>query len=103
MRGLAGEQRCTAHTGTRSVMRPGRYGSEHHGIEARYPFLDPMVVQEFLWLAPELKNSEYKRPVFDFLEAAGYELIRGKKQGFDADVNVRDERSLVSRCALAPI
>ena len=40
-----------------------------HGIEGRYPFLDPKVVQEFLWLKPELKNAEYKKPVADFLRA----------------------------------
>jgi hypothetical protein len=30
-----------------------------YGIEARYPFLDPAVVQEFLSLVPALKNDEY--------------------------------------------
>ena len=30
------------------------------GIEGRYPYLDKYVVQEFLWLSNELKNSNYK-------------------------------------------
>ena len=30
-----------------------------HGIEQRYPFLDKEVVQEFLWLKPELKNKYF--------------------------------------------
>ena len=30
-----------------------------YGIEGRYPFLDFQVVQEFLWLTPDVKNSEY--------------------------------------------
>ena len=29
------------------------------GIETRYPFLDVQVVQEFLWLLPELKNGRF--------------------------------------------
>ena len=29
-------------------------------VEGRYPLLDPRVVQEFLWLQPELKNQAYK-------------------------------------------
>eukprot|EP00913_Durusdinium_trenchii_P020614 g19360.t1 len=33
-----------------------------HGVEARYPFLDRMVVQEFLWLSPTVKNAKYKAP-----------------------------------------
>jgi len=36
-----------------------------YGIEVRYPFLDLAVVQEFLWLHPAVKNSEYKRPIAD--------------------------------------
>ena len=34
-----------------------------HGIEARYPFLDTKVVQEFLSLKHTLKNSNYKAPL----------------------------------------
>ena len=34
-----------------------------HGIEARYPYLDAKVVQEFLSLKHTLKNSNYKAPL----------------------------------------
>merc|ERR1712194_21889 len=50
-----------------------------YGIETRFPFLDPEVVQEWLWLSPELKNSEYKRPLADFMRREGYPLLLGKR------------------------
>jgi asparagine synthetase B (glutamine-hydrolysing) len=53
-----------------------------HGIEGRYPFLDATLVQEFLWLAPRLKNLEYKAPVAHFLRAHGYPFEAGVKRGF---------------------
>eukprot|EP01062_Namystynia_karyoxenos_P036317 TRINITY_DN26445_c0_g1_i1.p1 TRINITY_DN26445_c0_g1~~TRINITY_DN26445_c0_g1_i1.p1 ORF type:complete len:630 (+),score=207.98 TRINITY_DN26445_c0_g1_i1:130-1890(+) len=55
-----------------------------HGIETRYPFLDPAVVQEFLWLTPAVKRSEYKRPIADYLRSAAFPFATGKKQGFNA-------------------
>lgn len=58
-----------------------------HGMEGRYPFLDARVVQEYLWLAAELKNREYKAPLYDFFSAHGYSFDRGKKQGFAAAAN----------------
>ena len=33
------------------------------GIEARYPFLDKQVVQEFLSLSHHIKNSQYKSSI----------------------------------------
>ena len=56
-----------------------------YGIEARYPFLDPEVVQEFLWLTAEVKNSVYKRPVRDLLHFLECPLDEGKKVGFTAN------------------
>ncbi|CAD7958962.1 unnamed protein product [Amoebophrya sp. A25] len=56
-----------------------------HGVETRYPFLDPMLVQEFLWLSADLKNSIYKRPLLDMLQRYAYPLELGK-QGFSAHV-----------------
>jgi len=53
-----------------------------HGIEGRYPFLDAALVQEFLWLAPALKNLEYKAPIAHFLRAHGYPFEPGVKRGF---------------------
>ena len=35
------------------------YVSGAFGIEGRYPYLDKNVVQEFLWLDSNLKNSFY--------------------------------------------
>jgi asparagine synthetase B (glutamine-hydrolysing) len=55
-----------------------------HGVEARYPFLDPKVVQEFLWLTAEVKNSEYKRPIADFLRSGNFPNAWGIKRGFTA-------------------
>lgn len=52
------------------------------GIEARYPYLDKQVVQEFLWLAPELKNREYKAPLADYLRLHDYPNVWDKKIGF---------------------
>ena len=66
-----------------------------HGVEARYPFLDRMVVQErlglqlgdlgfiyigllrFLWLSPAVKNAKYKAPVHDWLERFEYPFRSG--------------------------
>ena len=55
-----------------------------HGVEARYPFLDPKVVQEFLWLTAKVKNSEYKRPIADFLRSGNFPNAWGIKHGFTA-------------------
>ncbi|CAJ1432078.1 unnamed protein product [Effrenium voratum] len=67
-----------------------------HGLEARYPFLDRQVVQEFLWLDPQVKNELYKRPVHDFLSAAGYPFDAGNKDGFAAGRNLKLSRSSIA-------
>jgi asparagine synthetase B (glutamine-hydrolysing) len=54
----------------------------HFGIEARYPFLDKQLVQEFLWLTPEVKNRNYKSPLHDYLESCNFPFDKGKKLGF---------------------
>ncbi|CAK9032158.1 Asparagine synthetase [glutamine-hydrolyzing] 1 (Glutamine-dependent asparagine synthetase 1) [Durusdinium trenchii] len=68
-----------------------------HGVEARYPFLDRMVVQEFLWLSPTVKNAKYKAPVHDWLERYNYPFRSGEKVGFNAMHNVQwhEEKSQV--------
>jgi asparagine synthetase B (glutamine-hydrolysing) len=48
------------------------------GIETRYPFLDRELVQEYLWLKPELKNKEYKAPIKDYLEDFSYPYHNNK-------------------------
>ena len=53
-----------------------------HGVEGRYPFLDPHVVQEYLWLTADLKNSEYKRPVADYLRVGAFPNHWKAKIGF---------------------
>ena len=60
-----------------------------HGIEGRYPFLDKAVVQEFLWLCPKLKNSDYKAPLHDYLTHNGYPFKQGEKMGFEAGANLK--------------
>lgn len=52
------------------------------GIETRYPFLDRDLVQEYLWLLPELKNREYKAPISDYLDELSYPY-RKEKIGFN--------------------
>ena len=39
-----------------------------HGMEARYPFLDTNVVQEFLYLNADLKNKYYKGPLRHYFD-----------------------------------
>jgi asparagine synthetase B (glutamine-hydrolysing) len=52
------------------------------GLEGRYPFLDKNIVQEFLWLSPELKNSKYKAPLCNYLTLNNYPFVEEKK-GFN--------------------
>ena len=54
-----------------------------HGIEGRYPFLDPSVVQEFLSLKSTLKNLEYKAPLAYFLRKFNYPFQIDLKKGFN--------------------
>jgi len=63
-----------------------------HGVEARYPFLDLAVVQEWLWLTPEAKNAAYKGPVEELLASAGYPYLPGTKAGFGAKQGVDTTR-----------
>lgn len=51
-------------------------------IETRYPFLDTQVVQEFLWLSPELKNRCYKAPIDEYLTRNHVPYDKGVKKGF---------------------
>ena len=53
-----------------------------HGIETRYPFLDPAVVQEYLWLHQDVKNSMYKKPIDDFFTQHNFPFTKGVKKGF---------------------
>lgn len=64
------------------------YVAGAYGIEGRYPFLDASLVQEFLWLKPELKNSEYKAPLSHYLTLNDYPFNRRDKIGFYAKHNL---------------
>ena len=77
---------CSFNKGTqRNYFMKEELVTGAHGIEGRYPFLDPKVVQEYLWLTPELKNSEYKRPVADYLRAHGFPNAWRQKIGFNVN------------------
>ena len=52
------------------------------GTEARFPYLDRMVVQEFLWLSSELKNRNYKAPLHEYMTRCAYPFDEGVKTGF---------------------
>jgi asparagine synthase (glutamine-hydrolysing) len=52
------------------------------GIETRYPFLDAEFVQAFLSLTPELKNKNYKAPLFEYLSKNNFPFERDRKIGF---------------------
>lgn len=57
------------------------YVAGSHSIETRYPFLDKDVVQEFLWLTPNLKNKHYKAPIREYLIRNSFPLLEDKKIG----------------------
>ena len=52
------------------------------GLETRYPYLDKYVVQEFLSLSPELKNSKYKSVLYNYLTENNYPFCENEKIGF---------------------
>ena len=59
-----------------------------YGIEARYPYLDVDLVQEFLHLTPELKNIHYKAPLHEYFQRNNYPYDDGIKKGFRANCNL---------------
>ena len=65
-----------------SYIAKEEYTSGIYGIETRYPFLDKKVVQEFLWLTPDLKNSQYKSVLDNYFIKNNFAYSRGKKIGF---------------------
>jgi len=60
-----------------------------YGIETRYPYLDTALVQEFLWLTPELKNKNYKAPLHEYFKRNNYPFEEGVKKGFRAKDGLR--------------
>ena len=67
----------------RAYLMKEEYVSGSHGIEGRYPFLDTQVVQEFLWLKPELKNKFYKSVLHSYMEENNYPFDVSQKVGFN--------------------
>ncbi len=59
------------------------------GIEGRYPFLDYDLVQEFLWLKPDLKNKFYKSILCEFMIKNDFPFDYNKKIGFSCDRNLK--------------
>ena len=67
----------------RAYLMKEEYVSGSHGIEGRYPFLDKMVVQEFLWLTPQLKNAKYKSVLHQYMTEHDYPFYENQKVGFN--------------------
>lgn len=66
----------------RDYLNKEEYVGGAFAIETRYPFLDKQLVQEFLWLAPELKNRHYKAPIYEYLTRNNVPFEKDVKRGF---------------------
>lgn len=53
-----------------------------YGIMVHYPYLDIDLVQEFLWLTPELKNKYYKAPLREYFTINNIPFEENVKRGF---------------------
>jgi asparagine synthetase B (glutamine-hydrolysing) len=51
-------------------------------IETRYPFLDSAFVQSYLSLTAELKNRNYKAPLYEYLTRERFPFQANRKIGF---------------------
>jgi asparagine synthetase B (glutamine-hydrolysing) len=67
--------------GQRSYLMKEENVAKANSVETRYPFLDINVVQEFLWLKPELKNRHYKAPIREYLIRHNFPFAKDVKQG----------------------
>jgi asparagine synthase (glutamine-hydrolysing) len=65
-----------------SYLAKEEYVAGAYGLETRYPFLDPVVVQEFLWLRHELKNKWYKSVLHYYLTTHSFPMGVNQKFGF---------------------
>lgn len=59
------------------------YTAGAFGIETRYPFLDPFLVQEYLWLDVDLKNKYYKAPLREYFIRNNFPFDENRKIGFN--------------------
>lgn len=48
------------------------------GIETRYPFLDRVLIQNYINLTPKLKMMNYKSPIHQFFLETKYPFFKGK-------------------------
>jgi asparagine synthetase B (glutamine-hydrolysing) len=67
-----------------------------NGIESRYPYLDKMVVQEFLWLNVDNKNKFYKSPLHKYMIKNNYPFDNCKKRGFKAKRKLQKNNTLLT-------
>jgi asparagine synthetase B (glutamine-hydrolysing) len=65
-----------------SYLTKEEYVAGAYGLEARYPYLDPTVVQEFLWLDHRLKNKWYKSVLHNYLAQKNFPFAPNQKIGF---------------------
>ena len=70
------------------------YVAGHFGIETRYPFLDRQLVQEFLWLTHDLKNSKYKSVLDEYLLRNNFPFQPQEKRGFHVIVKGKKEKHI---------
>uniref|UniRef100_A0A6C0JRM9 Glutamine amidotransferase type-2 domain-containing protein n=1 Tax=viral metagenome TaxID=1070528 RepID=A0A6C0JRM9_9ZZZZ len=65
-----------------NYLKGDEYVGGSFGYETRYPFCDKNLVQEFLWLIPQLKNeykgSNYKPALTSYLDKEKFPLIINK-------------------------
>ena len=54
-----------------------------YGMEGRYPFLDKNLIQEFLWLHPDLKNNNYKSVIHNYLKLNNFSF---EEEGIKQDL-----------------
>ena len=66
----------------RSYLFKDEFIAGTHQIEGRYPFLDPHLVQEWLWIHPMLKNEQYKAPLRHLFLKYKYPFNENVKTGF---------------------
>lgn len=66
-----------------SYLMKEEYISGSFGLEGRYPFLDKYLIQEFLWLKSELKNKNYKAPIYNYLKENQFPFGENQKIGFN--------------------
>lgn len=67
------------------------------GMEARYPYLDVAVVQEFLSLKPEIKNSVYKSVISNYLKERQFPVKENVKIGFGFKPQAKKKKSALRR------